>query len=266
MELKLTFNTDPDSYDKFRSTYDQALFNDLIEYSKLDSSKKVLEIGIGTGQATQYILETGCQVTAIEIGDELAEFTRKKYKDYDNLDIITCDFESVELLENSYDLIYSASAFHWIPLNEGMTKVKKLLKSDGVFAWISTSPIPDDSYEATFKDIQKVYGQYPQYFNKDMGDGSLKYLIQMTERKLDNRGGIFKEYGFNNIEKKLYTGERIFTHETYPLMTSTFSDHKVMKYEDRIAFQESLKNVIKDHGGLFKLKDRFLLCMGTKNG
>jgi 16S rRNA A1518/A1519 N6-dimethyltransferase RsmA/KsgA/DIM1 with predicted DNA glycosylase/AP lyase activity len=33
-----------------------------------------MEVGIDTGQATVPFLETGCEVTAIELGRDLAEF------------------------------------------------------------------------------------------------------------------------------------------------------------------------------------------------
>lgn len=37
----------------------------------LNPEKKVLEIGPGTGQATESILKTGCDYTAIELGENL---------------------------------------------------------------------------------------------------------------------------------------------------------------------------------------------------
>jgi 16S rRNA A1518/A1519 N6-dimethyltransferase RsmA/KsgA/DIM1 with predicted DNA glycosylase/AP lyase activity len=42
----------------------------------------VLEVGIGTGQATLPILETSCSLTAIELGYHLAEFSKCKFKNY----------------------------------------------------------------------------------------------------------------------------------------------------------------------------------------
>lgn len=42
------------------------IFDNLIDFAKIGPEKKVLEIGPGTGQATESILNTGCDYNAIE--------------------------------------------------------------------------------------------------------------------------------------------------------------------------------------------------------
>jgi len=49
MDLRMKFNEDEEDYDKWRSTYVEELFNQIIQYSNIDEISKVLEIGIGTG-------------------------------------------------------------------------------------------------------------------------------------------------------------------------------------------------------------------------
>jgi SAM-dependent methyltransferase len=131
--LETMFNAVASEYDKWRSTYVQALYEDIFAYHPIDPSSNVLEIGIGTGQATGPILETGCTLTAVEIGDQLAEYTRQKYRQYHNFQVIHLPFQDYECPPDSFDLIYSASAFHWIPKETGYPKVYDLLKSGGVF-------------------------------------------------------------------------------------------------------------------------------------
>lgn len=83
MDLRLTFNMDAQSYDRFRPRYTAELFEDVvIGYSNIDENATALEIGIGTGQATLPFLKTGCAVTAIEIGGRLAQFYREKFSGY----------------------------------------------------------------------------------------------------------------------------------------------------------------------------------------
>lgn len=53
MDKRLTFNEDVENYDKWRPTYCDQLFKDILEYSQVENGKKVIEIGIGTGQATK---------------------------------------------------------------------------------------------------------------------------------------------------------------------------------------------------------------------
>ena len=67
MDLRLKFNEDAENYDKWRPTYVPELFDEIISYSGIDETKKTLEIGIGTGQATLPFLQAKCKVTAIEL-------------------------------------------------------------------------------------------------------------------------------------------------------------------------------------------------------
>ncbi len=115
MDLRLTFNEDVLSYDRLHPSYADELFDDVIRFSNLNISKSALEIGIGTGQTTLPFLRSGSKVTAIEIGDKLAQFSREKFSEFKIFEVINQDFESVQLDENAYDLVYSASDFHWIP-------------------------------------------------------------------------------------------------------------------------------------------------------
>ena len=61
------------------------------------------------------ILKTGCSLTAIELGDKLAEFSKYKFKNYEKFNVKNLSFQDFECPPNSFDLIFSASAFHWIP-------------------------------------------------------------------------------------------------------------------------------------------------------
>ena len=87
MELRKIFDTIPEQFDKFRPKYSAELFEYLISFAQLGPEKKVLEIGPGTGQATDPILETGCDYNAIELGEHLYAKMREKYDQYPNFHI-----------------------------------------------------------------------------------------------------------------------------------------------------------------------------------
>lgn len=52
MDLRMKFNEDEENYDKYRPSYVKELYQDIINYSGICKGSEVLEIGIGTGQAT----------------------------------------------------------------------------------------------------------------------------------------------------------------------------------------------------------------------
>ena len=127
MDLRTTFNTDEFNYDKARPDYPSELFEGIFKYSNPSANSSVLEIGIGTGQATLPFLKKNYNLTAVELGNRLAEYCKQKFSPYENINIINNDFLEANLPENSFDLIFSATAFHWIPKDSGYTKVKSLL-------------------------------------------------------------------------------------------------------------------------------------------
>ncbi len=141
-ELASSFDTVGQNYEKFRPNYVPELYREIFASCSLNSTSQVLEIGIGTGQATLPFLATGCQLIAIEPGINLADVCKEKFSNYPNLHLISGKFEDVSLPKESFDLIYSATAFHWIPEVLGYTKVFSLLKKNGIFAQFSNHPDP----------------------------------------------------------------------------------------------------------------------------
>ena len=58
MEFRKVFDTIPEQFDRYRPRYSPELFSELIAYAAIGPGKRVLELGPGTGQATDPILNT----------------------------------------------------------------------------------------------------------------------------------------------------------------------------------------------------------------
>lgn len=112
MDKRLVFNENVANYERYRPRYCDALFSDIISYAALTNDKHAVEIGCGTGQATEPILATGCNVTAIEYGEKLAAFVKKKFEHYPNFHVEKIAFETYPCENNKTDLVYAASSFH----------------------------------------------------------------------------------------------------------------------------------------------------------
>lgn len=264
MDLHLTFNRDADGYDRLRPTYTEALFRDIIHFSEIEKGKTALEIGIGTGQATAPFLQTGCSVTAVELGDRLAAFTRDKFRDFPNLNVLCGAFETVPLNEDGYDLIYSASAFHWIAPETGMPRVLGLLKKGGAFAWFSNQPLPADEHYEIHLALQEVYGRYSRYFGGKTLRLDPPEKRRLMEKQRRGRRALFEQHGFCDVTDALYEGRRTLSGTQYAELLGTYSDHKAIPDADRIPFLQEITDTIDRHGGAFTLADSMLLCMGRK--
>ena len=256
MELRETFNKNEENYDRYRPGYPEELFNDIISYSGLKEDSTVIEVGTGTGQATFPFILKGCNVTGIELGDRLSEYTRKKYSDYENFNIITGDFCNVELPSGSCDLIFSATAFHWLPFEEAVRRVKKALCPGGTFALFWNHPFPNREDDPTNMASRKVYDKYRPSSKKQV-EFSEDNLAVWTER--------LKEAGFDFAEAKLYRRKRVLTTDQYIGLLNTYSDHIALPEETKRLFELEMRRSIDSVGGFINIYDTVDLYMGKND-
>ncbi|WMJ87427.1 class I SAM-dependent methyltransferase [Anaerocolumna sp. MB42-C2] len=253
--LETTFNTVYSEYDKWRPTYPKELYEDIFNLIVIDKLSNVLEIGIGTGQATSPLLETGCSLTAIELGDQLAEYSKEKFKKYEKFHVINTAFQNFECPANSFDLIFSASAFHWIPEKIGYTKVFDLLKSGGVFARFANHPYKDKIRNEIHNAFEKIYSKYMP---------GLLAGVEYSEENAKNRANIACRYGFTDISYKLYHRTRTFTANEYTRLLGTYSDHIAIEETTRKKFFDEIREAIDVNGGIITLYDTIDLQLARK--
>lgn len=253
--LEWTFNTEAERYEKMRPGYISELYQDIYTYIPINKSSNVVEIGIGGGQATLPILKTGCKVTAVEYGENLAELCRRKFKDFPGFSAVTAKFEDFECDSNTCDLIYSASAFHWIPEEIGYRKVFKMLKSGGVFARFANHPYKDKGREEIHEAIQKIYSVYmPNSLPPN----------EYSEDDARKRAEIAQKYGFTDISYKLYHRTRSFTAQEYISLLGTYSDHIAIEENTRRKFFSEIENAIDNLGGQITIYDTIDLQLARK--
>lgn len=258
--LSYTFDTVASVYDKMRPGYVDEIYENIFNYVKIGSNSRVLEVGSGTGQATGPILETGCDLTAVECGTNLTGILKEKFKAYENFHIVTDKFESAQLENNSFDLVFSATAFHWVPEELGYPKVFSILKEGGAFARFANRPkicTNDPDLGAEIQDLYDVY--YPRTDGSRSGTRTW-----FTEEKAKEISAIPLKYGFRDIRYHLFHRERIFTAKEYTQLLGTYSDHIAIEENTRTEFFAKIENAIDKHGGLITISDTLDLELARK--
>ena len=257
--LNWTFNTVADTYEKLRPGYVDDLYQAIFEYKPIDNTSNVVEIGIGGGQATLPFLKTGCKLTAVDYGENFCEICREKFKEYPNFSAVSGKFEDINL-GGEYDLLYSASAFHWIPEEIRYKKVYEMLKAGGVFARFANHPFRDKGNPELSAEMDSIYAEYYyKYHNKEP-----KPPVEYTESQAHDRAMIAKKYGFKDIEYKLFYRTRTFTAKEYTMLLSTYSDHIAIEETIRNKFFSKIEDAINRHGREITIYDTIGLQLSRK--
>lgn len=255
MDLRLTFNEDAQNYDTYRPTYPKELFLDIIQYSDISLGKNALEIGVGTGQATEPILNNGCNVKAIELGNNLAQYVKNKFRDYENFSVINEDFIEYPIEEEYFDLVYCATAFHWLPEKVAFEKVKNILKSNGTIALFWNHPFPNRQDDISNIASRKIYNKYRP---------TDKEIIEFNQNNCTKHINELDKYGFKDITCKLYHRKRTLTSEQYIGLLNTYSDHRALPTELKNSFERDMKASIDEIGGMINIYDTVDLYLARK--
>lgn len=253
MDFRKIFDSIPDEFDKWRPRYCAELFVDLIEYAKLRPGKTALEVGPGTGQATEPILKTGCSYLAIELGENFTDFLKNRFGAYDNFQIVNDDFETYDFGKKRFDLVYSAAAFQWIPEKIGYSKAYDILKSGGTFAMFMMRPNsrPGGGYtdEPLYSKIQEVYAAY---FHPEV-----EYTCNLDYDARD-------KYGFTDLECRYYYKTREYNADDYVSLIGTHSDHLALQEPYKTKFFDGIREVILDAGNRITLYDKITMYLARK--
>ncbi len=254
--LRTTFNNVAELYDVIRPKYPAQLFVDLMDAVRLSAEADLLEIGPGTGQATEPLAKRGCSITAIELGIDLANLARQKLQAYSNVHIVTGAFEEAVLPPEAFDLVYSATAFHWIAPEAKFSKPHALLRKNGYLAIIHTHHVSDGADDAFLFASQPIYAKtQPGALNKDFRP---PLASQLKPDALD-------ETLFSPIFFRVFSAIARYTADEYVQLLSTYSGTIAMSPHCRRIFLNDMRELIeRDFNGRLDKHYAFTLTIGKK--
>lgn len=235
-----TFDNAANEYERIRPAYLPAIFTDILSYKPLNANATVLEIGMGTGTATKPFLETGCHLVGVEPGENLAKTAAGKYSGYDNFSMCTQSLQDYVCPEENFDLIYAATAFHWIPEEYGYKRVFSLLKKGGAFARFRYHAGSDQGRPALVEKIQALYREYMKREKPaEFGDADAKAIADIAAK-----------YGFTETKYALYHTTKDFTADQYMSLLHTYPDHMKLPEPQRSKLFDGIHSAIMRNGGM----------------
>ncbi len=129
------FGQDPAGYGTARPPYPEGVYELLVSRCGLRQGCRVLDIGAGAGAVEPRLARLGvAEVVAVEPDARLAgylagEAARQGWP----VRVVTERFEDAAL-EGPFDMVVSATAFHWVDPEPGLRKVAGLLRPGGWLA------------------------------------------------------------------------------------------------------------------------------------
>lgn len=157
--LRETFNEDAELYDRARPGYPAALFADLGALSDVVPGCRVLEIGCGTGQATLPLAERGCEIVCIELGASMAAIAKRKLAVFPSVQVVVSAFEDWPLPAETFDVVFAATAFHWLDPAVRAGKAADALRMGGTLATVSTNHVAGGD-TGFFAEVQSCYERW----------------------------------------------------------------------------------------------------------
>ena len=128
--LAATFDSAAALYQRARSEYPAALYERLLEVTGLQAPAALLEVGCATGKATLPLARVGFRITALEPGAALAAAARANVVGYD-VDVVEARFEDWEPNGAVFDLVFAATAWHWVDAEVRYPKAAAVLRPHG---------------------------------------------------------------------------------------------------------------------------------------
>jgi ubiquinone/menaquinone biosynthesis C-methylase UbiE len=242
VELRRTFDQVATDYDRVRPGYPVDLVDDIVSRSALSSGARILEIGCGTGLATLPFAERGFTMLCLDIGEHLVALSKNKFRDFPNVEIKLSSFEEWSSPENRFDLIMSASAFHWVDPDVGYSKIFQLLQPSGSVAIFTHYHPPP--FEGFFDEVQNIYQRIVSEWEDPRSNPPLDEFIEERRKAIDQSAL------FQPVTVRKYPWSKEFTTDEYIMLLNTFSGHRALEDDRREVLFSSIADLIdQEYGG-----------------
>ena len=236
--LSRTFDEDAELYDRARPGYPPKLYDDLAELAGAGPGSRVLEVGCGTGQATVPLAGRGCRITAVEAGPSMAAVARRNLAGATAVEVVTAEFESWPLPDEPFDVVVSATAFHWIDPAVRMAKAADALRPGGALAVVRTQHVRGGT-EEFFVEVQRCY----ERFDPETPPGLQPPAADDTDGS-DHAEEVQRSGRFGPTVFRRYQQDLTYTTSEYLEVLRTYSGHRALPEAARNGLLECIAGLI----------------------
>lgn len=221
--MRRTFESAAATYHAARPRYPTALFDDVEEAAGLRGPAELLEIGCATGIATEPMARRGHRITCVELGSALGAQARANLAAYPDVTVVSASFDTwTPPTWGAYDLVYAATAWHWLDPATKYQCAHRHLRPGGALAfWSATHVVPDDG-DPFFVDLQEVYDEIGE---SQPGD----WTFPRPGELVDQAAEITAPGLFTPVVVRQSDWETVYDADGYIALLETFSGHRTMQ-------------------------------------
>lgn len=221
--LRATFNSAAGLYQRARPEYPAALYDALAAVARIGPADRLLEIGCATGKATLPLARRGLAITGLEPGPELAAAARRNLAAFPAVTVVTTDFETWAAPPGeTFDLVFAATAWHWIDPAAGFRRAWELLRPGGHLAIWNQGHVFPEGGDPFFTEIQPVYEEIGEGLRPGEGHPRPGELPDGLSAAIEASGR------FTGLVVEQFDWEVRYDAEGYLRLLDTFSGHIAM--------------------------------------
>jgi len=229
-----------DDYGNVRPGYPTEATEDIVRKCGMSAESHVLEIGMGTGIATAALLRSGASFVGIEPGENLLRIARNKLGSQSRVEFCGQTFEEFQT-DQVFDVVLSATAFHWLKESDKYQRVAQLLRPGGklVVMWNSfcrnNDPVDTEIETAYQKFLPDIYP-----LETDINGMVLKKANGKVREIIDS------QFFFLTFLRK-YLSHHVYSFDRYLALLRTYP--KIIQADDRVRedFLREISGIVERH-------------------
>jgi ubiquinone/menaquinone biosynthesis C-methylase UbiE len=262
---RLSFGSVAGEYDRRRPSYPAEMVETVLEYAHAQPGDPILDVGAGTGRATLLFAERGYELTAIEPDSEMAAVASKRAATAGlTIEILNTDFEQASLPEHAFQVLISATAWHWVAPDARKVLAARVLRPGGALAPFWNRP--QWGANPLREQFDRIYRAVEQEFAATPGGVMSPFSAppQLRNAAQWHKHEFAGNRDFTDIDAHVYEWQQRYSTEEYIGLLGTHSDHIMLPEAPRERLFTAIRAAIDDTGGSFELTYQTLLCLARR--
>lgn len=257
-DRRLVFGRVAELYDRARPAYPPVLVDEVLRFAGAGDGDRALEVGSGTGKATELFATRGLNIVALEPSEEMLRVARRRLVGHPRVQLIRTEFESWDPETSSFRLVYSAQAWHWVAPEDGYETAARALGPGGMIAvfwnrvrWSDLGLQPQLS--AAYSRTLPHFGPRPGPMHPD-SPGPAHWMTDWDSVAA-------RWAGFDPPQAREYHWSVRYSTAAYLELLCTHSDHLVLPRTIRCELLAAVAEVLDANGGGVEMPYTTLLLM-----